>query len=412
MASKSEAENRPFDPWAVIGRAEFLDRQTRFREAMARAGYAVALVVSRGGGAPDMSADVLWLANHYVPGPYVGDEAGLGRARQHAFLVFGETETIAVADVESLRTDLLVADRLDLNVDVPAAVSAALREVGADSGRVLLVGASYMTAAAYLSLRRELPHVEFVVDDGFVKKLRTLKSPAELKLLRAASELGSRAIEAVVDAVVEGATEAEAVARGAAVIYRGGGAPYDIVCGSGADAHLYTRHRLPSADSVRRFVKGDLFHVDVYGSLGGYFFDLARSRAVGDAPNEFQRRLLEAPIAIVEAILAEVRPGAVAEDLAEIGRATEVKVSPFDSQLSERASFPAYGHGLGVSWEGPYIAPGDTSRLQVGMCLAIECRIGRKGHGGAMFEQVGAVTKSGFEQFTDARARWWRGAAP
>lgn len=83
-----------------------------------------------------------------------------------------------------------------------------------------------------------------------------------------------------------------------------------------------------------------------------------------------------------------------------------MKVSPFDSELSERASFPAYGHGhgLGVSWEGPYIAPGDKSRLQAGMCLAIECRIGRKGHGGAMFEQVGAVTESGFDQFTHARA--------
>ncbi|HVZ14632.1 MAG TPA: Xaa-Pro peptidase family protein [Bauldia sp.] len=407
MAIAAEIQNRSFDPWAVIGRAEFAERQVRFRQAMLAAGFRAALVASRGGGAPDMSADVLWLANHYVPGPYVGDEAGLGRARQHAFLVFGEARTIAVADVESLRTDLLVADRLDLNVDVPAAVGAALREQGTGSGRVLLVGASYMTAAAYLSLRRELPQVEFVVDDGFVKRLRMLKSPAELALLRAASQLGDRAIEAVVDAVVEGATEADAVALGAAEIYRGGGAPYDIVCGSGSDAHLYTRHRLPSADSVRRFVKGDLFHVDVYGSLGGYFFDLARSRCVGDTPDKQQRQLLETPIAIVEAICAAVRPGAVAEDLAEIGRSTEVEVSPFDSRLSERASFPAYGHGLGVSWEGPYIAPGDKSQLQAGMCLAIECRIGREGHGGAMFEQVGAVTENGFDQFTHARARWW-----
>jgi Xaa-Pro aminopeptidase len=408
MASMAEMRDSPFDPWGYISKREFLERQARFRQAMLDAGFSTALVVSRGGGAPDMSADVLWLANHYVPGPYVGDEAGLGRARQHAVLVFTEEpQTLAIADVESLRTDLLVADRLDVNVDVPATVARVLRERGVNDGRVLLVGASYMTAAAYLAIQREMPLIQLVVDDGFVKRLRSVKSPAERRMIRAAARLGDRAIEAVVNAVVEGATEAEAVARGAAEIYLGAGAPYDIVCGSGPDAHLYTRHRLPSADVVRKLAKGDLFHVDCYGSLGGYFFDLARSRCVGDAPDAFQRQLLEAPIVIVEAICEQVRPGAIATDLAEVGRLTEVRVSPFDSQLSERASFPAYGHGLGVSWEGPYIAPGDDTPLQPGMCLAIECRIGRAGYGGAMFEQVGEVTETGFERYSNARARWW-----
>ena len=53
----------------------------------------------------------------------------------------------------------------------------------------------------------------------------------------------------------------------------------------GARGRTATRtRRLPSADAMRQFERGDLFHVDCYGSYGGYFFDFARSRCVGDDP--------------------------------------------------------------------------------------------------------------------------------
>src|SRR5262249_27459692 len=82
------AHPRPHqEPWFAISPAEFRDRQQRVREAAAAAGFDGAIVWSRGGAFMDMSADVLWLTNHYSQQPYMGDEAGIGSARSHGVCV-------------------------------------------------------------------------------------------------------------------------------------------------------------------------------------------------------------------------------------------------------------------------------------------------------------------------------------
>ena len=62
-----------------------------------------------------------------------------------------------------------------------------------------------------------------------------------------------------------------------------------------------------------------MFHVDCYGSYGGYFFDFARSRCVGDDPTAEQRSLLEAVIEGVETICAAIKPGLSAGDVYDVG---------------------------------------------------------------------------------------------
>ena len=167
---------------------------------------------------------------------------------------------------------------------MPRTAAEAVRRAGLERGRLALVGASYMTAAAYLGLVEALPDAEIVRADRLVEDVRIHKSPAEIELIRAACALGNQTLEALIGAVVEGATEADAVAAASQTLIAGGGVLYDAACASGPWAHGYTHARLPSADATRRFVPGDMFHVDCYGSYGGYFFDFARSRVVGDDP--------------------------------------------------------------------------------------------------------------------------------
>jgi hypothetical protein len=62
-----------FDPWTAIPPEEFRERQRAARGAAAAAGFDAAVVWSRGGAFMDMSADVLYLANHYSQQPYMGD---------------------------------------------------------------------------------------------------------------------------------------------------------------------------------------------------------------------------------------------------------------------------------------------------------------------------------------------------
>jgi Xaa-Pro aminopeptidase len=399
------------DPWQAIPTGEFRDRQRRAREAAAGGGFDGVVVWSRGGAFMDMSADVLYLSNHYSQQPYMGDEAGIGSARSHGVVLLPvEGPTTVVVDVPWWRRDLVVADEVRPTIHVVEAAADAIRAAGLARGRLAVVGASYMTAAAWLGLAERLPDAQLVRADTLVEELRLIKSPSEQALIRRSCELGNRTLEALIDAVVEGATEAEAVAAASRTLISGGGVLYDAACASGPWSHQYTHARLPSADATRPFQRGDLFHVDCYGSYGGYFFDFARSRCVGDEPTKEQRALLEAVIECVETICTAIRPGMTAGDVYQVGAewmAQSPVVASIPQEEPEMEGFPAVGHGLGLMWEGPWLMPDVGREIEPGMYLAVELLLGHPSLGGSMFEHNGLVTSDGFEVLTTARARWW-----
>jgi Xaa-Pro aminopeptidase len=315
-----------------------------------------------------------------------------------------------MVDVPWWRKDLVVADAVKPSIHVTETTAAALRDLGLGKGRLAMVGASYMSAAAWLGLAEALPEADLVRADMLVQHLRLIKSPAERDLIRRACALGNRTLEALIDAVVPGATEADAVAAASDVLLRGGGVLYDAACGSGPWAHTYTYGRLPSAVSTRRFEPGDLFHVDCYGAYGGYFFDFARSRCVGDQPTDAQRDLLESVIEGVETICAAVKPGMTADEVYRVGErwmAGSAFVQSIPEEAPEMEGFPAVGHGIGLGWEFPWLMPGDETRIEEHMYLAVELLFGHPSLGGVQFEHNGLVTADGFEVLTTARSRWW-----
>jgi Xaa-Pro aminopeptidase len=400
-----------FDPWRAIPASEFRERQDRLRRAAADAGYDGVVVLSRGGAFVDQFQDALYLTNHYSQQPAMGDETGIGTARAHAAVVVPvEGPSTIVVDVPWWRRDLVVADDVRPSIDVVGTAAAAVRDAGLADRRLALVGASFMTAAAYIGLREALPDADLRREDRLVELLRMHKSPAEIEVIRHACALGSRSMDAMTDAVVEGATEAEAVAEAMRVLYAGGGTMYDAACASGPNAHGYAHARLPSCDPIRRLQRGDLFHVDYYGAYGGYYFDFARSRVVGDEPTPGQRDLVEATIEAVDRVCAAVRPGMTAGEIFAVGSswmAESALVRSMPEETPEMEGFPAFGHGIGLMWEGPWIMPDDPTPLEPGMYLGIELLLGHPSVGGAMFEENGVVTENGFEVLTDARRRWW-----
>jgi Xaa-Pro aminopeptidase len=399
------------DPWAVVGPAEFRSRQELVRRAAAEQGFAGAVVWSRGGAFMDMSQDVLYLTGHYSQQPYMGDEAGIGTARSHGVCILPATGPVTlVVDIPWWRRDVVVADDVRPSIDVAGTAARAIRDLGLEGRKLALVGASYMTAAAYLGLTSQLPTTEFVRSDQLVEKFRAIKSAAEAELIRKACQLGSVAMDDMMAAAVTGATEAEAAAEAARTLVRGGAVLYDAPCASGRNSHFFTSARLPSADPIRQMEQGELFHVDFYGSYGGYFFDFARSRAIGDDPSRTQRELLDAPIELVETICDAIRPGLTAGDLYSVGNAwlnESSVVASLPKAEPEMEGFPALGHGIGLMWELPWIMADDPTPIQPGMYLAIEILLGHPSRGGAMFEQNGLVTETGFEVLTTARKRWW-----
>jgi Xaa-Pro aminopeptidase len=267
-----------------------------------------------------------------------------------------------------------------------------------------------MSAAAYLGLAEALPDATLVREDRLVEDLRLIKSTAEREIIRHACEIGNATLEALIGGVVEGATEADAVAEASKVLISRGGVLYDAASSSGPNAHQYTHARLPSADPLRKLERGDLFHVDCYGAYGGYFFDFARSRVVGDEPTEEQRQLLEAVIECVETTCDQIKPGMTSGEIYDVAAAFLAGsefVSSIPEEEPEMEGFPAVGHGLGLMWEAPWLMKGDETVIEPNMYLAVEMLLGHPSLGGAMFEHNGLVTDDGFEVLTTARKRWW-----
>ena len=173
------------DPWRVIPAEEFRARQERVRETAASQGMDAAVVYSRGGAFMDMSADVLYLTNHYSQQPYMGDDAGVGTARSHGVVIVPvDGPTTLVVDIPWWRRDLVVTDEIRPSIDVTGTTAKALNDLGLSSGRLGMVGASYMTAAAWLGLQAAMPDATLVRADRMVEDIRIIKSEAELELIR------------------------------------------------------------------------------------------------------------------------------------------------------------------------------------------------------------------------------------
>jgi Xaa-Pro aminopeptidase len=400
-----------YDPETAIPREEFVERQQKARAAADDQGLDGLVVWSRGGGPIDQCADVLYLANQYTQQPFIADHVGIGTARCHSVLILPVNgPSVLVVDIPWWRKDLVVADDVRPGNDVGNLVADALKSTGLGTKRVGLVGASMMTAAAYLSLIGRSSQMDLVRNDDLVELLRIYKSPAEVEAMRAALVLGSASVRAAFDEIKPGATEADAAAAASYVIAKAGGALYDTPCGSGPMSHFFTWSRSPSWNARRPFEPGDMFHMDSYGSLGGYYWDFGRVRVAGDAPSPVQVEMMEANIAIVNAVCDAIKPGIQAREAYEAGAAV-MDEHPIVARLSEEPGetegFPALGHGIGLGFEGPWINPVDETELVPGMCLALETLFGHPDVGGTFFEQNGIVTEDGFDVLSDAPERWW-----
>lgn len=400
------------DPWTFFAAEEFRARQDRVRQATREARLDGLVVYSRGGGPVDMHADVLYLTNHYSQQPYVADHVGAGTARSHGVVVIPVNgPTILLVDVPYWRKDVVVADDVRASIYVTNLVGNALKDAKLQGKRIGVSGASYMSAAAYLGLQAVAGGSELVRCDDLVEKLRIRKSPREQEFIRRyVANMGNRAIEAMMNAAVEGATEADAVTAALDVLVPRGAVLYDAACSSGRHAHLFTWGRAPSHDAIRPMQKGDFFHVDCYGAFGGYLWDFGRTRIVGDDPTDRQRDLIEATIECVETICDAIKPGMTGDDVLKIGMnwlAESPVVHAIPKQKAETEGFPAVGHGIGMSWEGPWLMEGDHTVIEPGMYLAVEMMLGHESLGGTFFEHNGLVTDTGLEILTTCRKRWW-----
>ena len=384
-------------------------------EACSRRGLDGLLAWSRGGGTVDSCGDLFYLANFCTPVPRHQNQAPLWVGRGYgAIYVPADGEPVLVVDLPDYRADIVAVDDVRFGLDVPGTVAGALTELGAKRGRIGLAGGEVISWESQQRLQSALPHAEFVTADDVVEDLRMIKSEAELATMRRAAEVGDALVQATLEAALQpGTTEAQAVAAGHAAAIERGAAIWDSAVASGPYSHYYACQSLPSW-SQRPLEAGDMFHIDTYGAVDGYLYDLTRSCVCGGSATDGQREVLEGAIGCVEAMIALVKPGLPAS---ELYRAGEQYLAEHDLlgeggeegqvTVALAESMPAHGHGIGVTNERPWLRAEEHMPLRENMTIAVETMAGRADIGAAGFEQDVIVTADGCEILNDCPAVWW-----
>jgi Xaa-Pro aminopeptidase len=226
---------------------------------------------------------------------------------------------------------------------------------------------------------------------GLVEKMRMLKDTDELKLIRAAVQLGATLFDRALKISRPGIKECELAAEMEYAARRAGAEEmsFPTIIASGA------RSALPHGRASDQAIAPGGFVVCDFGViLDGYCSDQTRTVWVGAVPKE-ARRAYESVREAQEAAIAAVRPGISAGEVDAAAR-----------KVLRKAGLGRYfthstGHGVGLEiHEAPRVAAGQTEVLRPGMVITIEPGVYFPGKWGVRIEDMVAVGEDGCEVLT------------
>ena len=144
------------------------------------------------------------------------------------------------------------------------------------------------------------------------------------------------------------------------------------------------------------FAEGDLVWVDAGVGHHGYMSDFGRTWVAGREPTVAEQSLFDRWMAVLDASLAAVRPGATLGDIGRAARSVEPDGTPWLPQFYlahgtglESAEMPMIGTDLGPAFDDGY-------ELAPGMVLVFEPVVWTDGVGGYRAEEIVAVTDDGW----------------
>jgi Xaa-Pro aminopeptidase len=277
-----------------------------------------------------------------------------------------------------------------------------IRQIGL-SPRRIAAELGFLPIDAGAALRDAFPDAELTDAVFPLERLRMRKSPAELELLRKASDLVIESMQTVIANHGPGTTKRELVeALRREEVNRGLTFEYCLIA-AGA-----SHNRAPSE---QRWEQGDVLSIDSGGNYHGYIGDVARMAIQGEPDAELKDLLADVD-RVQQAAFKAVRAGAPGGDI-YVAAERALAQSP-NHNCTE---FIAHGMGL-VSHEAPHLtatgpvpySDDDARRpLEPGMIISVETTIQHPRRGFIKLEDTIAVTDSGYEMFGTGARDWNRG---
>ena len=211
-------------------------------------------------------------------------------------------------------------------------------------------------------LRELLPTAEFVDCQPIFDKMRSVKSPEELKLLSDANMATAKAITVAFEMARPGDTE-RSIARNMMDLTIEYGADKIAFINLGAGENIFETHHIAVDYGIK---EGDLLHVDFGGFFKGYMSDISRMAVVGE-PDETQLKAYDVAVRAEWATAEAMRAGAT---VLEVHNA----VKEFYESNGYQYNRAFIGHGIGIGChELPFLGPshGDWV-LEPGMFFQVE----------------------------------------
>jgi Xaa-Pro dipeptidase len=280
-----------------------------------------------------------------------------------------------------------------------------------------------LPANLYFNYQRLFAGKNIVDISDLIRRVRAIKSPYEIKMMRRAAGLSDQVAAQVTGLLREGMTElelagqVEAEARklghqgivrmrmwGSEIFYGhllagpSGGVPSFLSSPTGGTGANPAVGQGPGFRPIRRH---EPVLVDYVFALNGYYSDHARIFSIGELPEE----LMAAHKAMLDVqawIKKAAKPGVKSGDIYDLAlkRATELGYGKnFMGVGKKRIRF--VGHGIGVELdEYPFLAAAQNLALQENMTLALEPKLIFPEKGVVGIENTHVVTKDGLEQLS------------
>src|SRR5712664_3374012 len=270
--------------------------------------------------------------------------------------------------------------------DPHALVRETVRRLRPGSGRGAIALESSTAYQTFRRLGAALPGWKFVDAAPVTERLRVIKSPEEVGLLRRAIAITLDAMAATFARLAVGATEVE-VAQALSREMEQRGAPGGGLVQFGPSSAL--PHGGPGGPKLEREM---VVLIDCGCRVGGYTSDITRTIWFGDRPSDEFRKVFNVVYDAQSAAMDLGRPGTPCEAMDRAARKaiTAAGYGPFFTHR--------LGHGLGMDGHEPeYLVEGNTTRLEPGMVFTIEPGIYQLGKFGVRIEDDCVMTASGVE---------------
>lgn len=248
----------------------------------------------------------------------------------------------------------------------------------------------YVTYAAFQDYQTKID-AELKPISGLIEKIRMIKTPEEVSILKAAAKIADDAFEHICKFIKVGQTELE-ISNELEFFMRKQGATsssFDTIVASGL------RSALPHGVATEKKIEsGDFITLD-YGALyNGYISDITRTVAVGEPSGklkEIYQVVLDAQVQAVE----KIGPGMTGIEADAIAR-DYIKSKGYGEAFGHST-----GHGIGLEvHEAPGLSFKSQTVLEPGMAVTVEPGIYLPGIGGVRIEDDILITESGNERLT------------